>query len=256
MTALETSVGTALVTPATLTYRIRNVVRLHLANPWTPIYLPLMILSFIFVANYAVWQLIAAASDNPEAVGNVNNGGVGFVVIYMMVIAVQTMNASFPFAMGYGVTRRDFYLGSATFFVLLAVGYAALLALLGVVERATDGWGLGAQFFAPLFVGDIGVHGWFYFHLTLLLFFFFLGASTAGVYVRWRANGMYVFFGSLAVAVIALVWLIIQTGSGDAIGDFVSDAGLFGMLHWSYIVTAALALVGYRLLRGATPRSA
>jgi hypothetical protein len=254
MRTLDTADVTTTVTPTSLPRRVRAMVRLHLANPMTPIYMPLMILSFIFVANYAIWQLVASAG-NGDAVGNMNNGGVGFVVIYMMVIAVQTMNSTFPFAMGYGVTRRDFYLGSAAFFVLLAVGYAALLAVLGVVERATDGWGMGAQFFAPLFVGDIGGHGWFYLHLTLLLFFFFLGASTAGVYVRWRANGMYVFFGSLVVAVIATIWLIIQTDSGDAIVDFVTDAGLFGMLTWSLVVSAALSLVGYRLIRRATPRA-
>ena len=67
----------------------------------------------------------------------------------LMVVAVQAMSATFRFALGMSVTRRDYYLGTALYFTMLSVVYAAGLTALGGIERLTDGWGLDGYFFAP-----------------------------------------------------------------------------------------------------------
>ncbi len=254
MTTLDTPTAPSRTSPTSLTSRIVRVVKLHLANPWTPIYTPVMILTFIFIASYAVWSLV---SDNvPDAQSaNMNNGAVGFVLIYMLVIAVQTMNATFPFAMGFGVTRRDFYLGSASFFALLAAVYAAGLTVLAEIERATDGWGIHATFFSTDFLGVVDAGETFWQFFVLLMLFFFTGAASASVYVRWKANGLYVFFGSLAVLMIGFIWVVVHFGLGDVINDFFERNEYMGIVNWSLVVTGVMAVGGYLILRRATPRN-
>lgn len=255
MTTVETRpIDTALGVAPPLTVRLGNVVRLHLTNPWTPIITPVLILMAIFVLNVAIWLSITYNTSDANS-DNFNNGGVAFVMIYMLVIAAQAMSSTFPFALGFGVTRRDFYLGSSVLFLLLSLGYAAGLTAFAYVERATGGWGLDAQFFAPLYLGDLGVAGYFWLYFTLLVFFFFIGAAIAPVYVRWRTNGMLIFFGALAVAIIAGIWLISVTDSSAAVGQFFVNAGLLGTLTWSLAVSAVMALAGYATLRRATPRN-
>lgn len=72
----------------------------------------------------------------------------------MMVVAIQVLNLTFPFALGYGVARRDFYLGTTLSFVMLSVGYGALLTVLGYIEEATGGWGLGGKLFTAIYFSD------------------------------------------------------------------------------------------------------
>ncbi|PKQ25526.1 MAG: ABC transporter permease [Actinobacteria bacterium HGW-Actinobacteria-4] len=237
-----------------LAVRLANVVRLHLANPWTPIIIPTLILAVIFLANLAIWNLIAYNTGN-EDLSNVNNGGIAFVAIYMLVVATQTMNSTFPFALGYGVTRRDFYLGSSALFLMLSAGYAAGITVFALIERATSGWGLNASFFAPIYLGDLNAAEFFWVYFTLLVFFFFLGAATAAVYVRWRTTGMLVFFGGLLAIIIASIWLLSITDSFGAVGQFFVSAGLLGSHSWSLAVSALMAIAGYALLRRATPRN-
>ena len=47
-----------LPSPRPITSRLRSVMKLHIANPWTTITLPWIILGTIFAANLAIWALI------------------------------------------------------------------------------------------------------------------------------------------------------------------------------------------------------
>lgn len=126
----------------------------------------------------------------------------------MLVTAVQAMNLTFRFALGFSVTRRDFYLGSSVYFVLLALFYSTGITVMAGVEQATDGWGLGAAFFAPAGLQNQPLVVVLAVYVMALLMFFFLGTMAATVWVRWKAYGMYTLFLGLAVAIVGLGWLI------------------------------------------------
>lgn len=250
---------TAVHAPATPTRRIMNVVRLHFANPWTTIILPWIILGVIFGANLVIWALISTmantgGNDADLRDGVQYSGSNFFIFIYMLVVAIQAISITFPFALGYGVTRRDFYLGSALTFVILSAAYSAALTILSMIEDATNGWGLGGRMFTTGYFGENPAQRLLIFFLGLL-FFFFVGTAAAAVWVRWKATGLTAFFIGIGLATIAVVALITLTGSWSAVGAFFATAGLIGSVLWSLVITAIAGVTGWMILRRATPRA-
>lgn len=239
--------------------RLLNVVKLHFANPWMSITFPWIILGVIFAANLAIWALIFLNTPESEhadiAQGFQWSGASLYIFVYMMVVAVQAINVTFQFALGYGVTRRDYYIGTALHFVLLAAMYAIGLTILSVVEEATNGWGLGGRMFTAAYFGD---GPWFerlFIYFTLLIFFFFVGAAAAAVFVRWKSFGLTTFFIVLGLLLIAVGFVISVTDSWGAVGQFLETAGWVGTYAWSLVISAIAAIAGYLILRRATPKS-
>lgn len=237
--------------------RVWNVVRLHVANPLPTLVVPWVITLVIFGLTLAIELMVVSVAGgvqnlDPDAFQY--NGGISWIAIFMLITAVQAMSLTFRFALGFSVTRRDFYLGSALYFVLLALVYATGITVLAGIERATGGWGIRAAFFAPWGLGDQPlVSLWAAFALVLLLFFF-LGAAVATVWVRWKAYGLYTFFLGLAALLVGAGWLITATESWEALFDYLTSHTLLQVTAWTLPVTLICAVVGYLFLRRATPR--
>ncbi len=241
--------------------RITRIVKLNLANPWTTVILPWVIILSIFALSWGIW-LIVFTNIDPGDVDNASegmqwSGASTWIFVYMMVIAVQAMNLTFPLALGYGVTRRDFYLGSSLTFVLLSAMYAVGLTILAGLEQVTDGWGVGGRMFTAAYFGGAEIEWWmrlpiFFF---ILLFFFFVGAAIATVYVRWKATGLVFFFIILGFALVGLVALFTYTGSWGMVGEFFATNQALGVTAWMLVPTALAGVAGFFVLRRATPRS-
>ncbi|PPH11969.1 ABC transporter permease [Rathayibacter sp. AY1C1] len=239
--------------------RLGSIVRLHFANPATILYTPLIITAVILAGNLVVWWLILRGLDSGERLeaqeGMTYSGASFFLFVYMMVVAVQSVNVTFGLALGYGATRRDFSLGTALTFVALSVFYTGVFVVLGIVERATDGWGFGGSFFRSIYFGGDSVGEQAVAVLCALLFFFFIGAATAAVYVRWRQRGMLLFFGILGALLLAVITLLTLTENWPAVGSFFGSVGYAGGYSLSLIPTAIAGVAGWAILRRATPRS-
>lgn len=237
--------------------RIWDVVRLHVANPVPTLVVPWLITLAIFGLNLAIWLMVANAAggvENLEPDAFAYNGGISWIVVFMMVVAVQAMNLTFKFALGFSVTRRDYYLGSVLYFVLLALLYSSGITVIAAVERATDGWGLGAAFFAPWGLADQPLTTVWFLYLMALLLFFFLGAAVATVWVRWGPYGLYTFFIGLAVLIVGAAWLITTTDSWPTVGEFLTETSLVAIAAWTLPVTVLCGVVGHLFLRRSTPR--
>ena len=241
---------------APLTKRWANVVRIHVANPWPTLVTPWLIFAAIFGLNYAIWRIVlmAAGSGGVEPDAFQYNGGVTWILFYMVVVAVQSMNQTFRFAIGFSSTRRDYYLGTAALFVSLSAFYAVGITLLAALESVTGGWGVDGGFFAPAFMAGLPLIQVAYVYFATLLFIFFLGAAIGSVFVRWGGNGILLFLGSIAVAVLAAVWLVTSANAWASVGAFFSDNSVPTILTWSLPITVIAACVGYALMRRATPR--
>lgn len=237
--------------------RVAAVVRLQFTNPWSILILPWLIMMAILAMNIAVWWLILQATptaNHAEIREGFSYSGAGsFIFVYMLVVAVQAINGYFPFALGYGVTRRNYYLGISVTFVLLSALFTVVMSLLGGIEEATDGWGLGGAIFTAAYTGD----GWAqraFVYFVLLLFFFFIGSTVAAIYVRWKTTGMVAFFVGLAFLLIGIGALITLTESWNGVGEWFARTGLIGSYAWSLAITAIAAVAGYGVLRRATPK--
>lgn len=253
---------TTLALPATRTpaARLVSVMKLHFANPWTSITLPWIILAAIFVTNLAIWLLIfmntPASAHADIANGFQWSGASLYIFVYMMVVAIQAINITFTFALGYGVTRRDFYLGTALQFMLLSAMYAVGLTILAEIEKATNGWGLGGRMFTAAYFGsDLQWYQQFFVFFALMLFFFFVGAAFGAVFVRWKATGITLVLIGLGLILVAIGYVLTVTESWPIVGEFFATNGFLGTYAWSLIVTVVAAIAGYLILRKATPRN-
>lgn len=238
--------------------RTLNVVRLHLVNRLTYIVLPWIILGSAFAITLAIWAIlrsVGVGGSDGTAGGLQFSGALLSIMIYMLVAAVMAINLTFPFALGFSVTRHEFYLGTAATFVLIAAGNSVLLSALAAIEQATAGWGLrGALFTAPWGGGGTVLEHFFGFFAMQLLFSF-LGAAIATIYMRWRVNGMVVFWVVGGLALVGAFALITYTDSWPATGAWLSATGTTGLAAWSLVVSAVAAGFGYLLLRRATPKN-
>lgn len=255
----STEAGTRLPTAPSAMRRVLRVARLHVTNPVTVIVTPLLILGAIFAVNWVIWWLIASNASAADAAdareGFQYSGASFFLLVYMMVVAVQAISVTFPFALGYGVTRRDYCLGSSVAFVGLALLFTAVYAVLGALEQATGGWGLGGRMFTAVYFGTGSWVERSFAVFAGLLLFLFVGAAAAAVWVRWRATGLTAFFAALAFLGLGAAVLLTATASWPAFGRLVAALGWTGSYAVSLVVTASAAIAGYLILRRATPRS-
>jgi hypothetical protein len=242
--------------------RIVSVMRLHLVNRFAVLGLPWMILGFIFLVNIAIWWIIFSsvsdAADRADVSEGLQYSGASFYIfVYMMVLGVQAIAMTFPFALGYSVTRRDFWVGTSLNFVLLSAIYSAGMTILAAIEVATNGWGFGGRMFTALYFGgpDVAWYERFFLYFATFLFFFFVGAAVATIYQRWRVYGMVVFFAALSLLVVGAIALVTFTQNWPAVGEWFATNGASGVVAWSLVPTAVSALVGYLLLRRTTPKN-
>jgi len=246
MTAVDAARPEALIPTRT---RVLNVARLHAANPWPTVILPWIVLLGVHALTWSIWAIIshyAGPSLEPDAFRYA--GGVSWLVIYMMIIAIQAMNATFRFALGFASTRRDYYLGTVGFFSVMAVVYGVGLALLAGVERLTDGWGMDGSFYAPAYLYDepLVVVGFHFFALYLL--FVGLGSLTGAMFVRWKAMGLYAFFGAFSLLLVAFIWWGTDTG-WSPLASFLTGNPLAVVMAWTLPVTVAIGAIGFLIIR-------
>ena len=236
--------------------RVTATVRIHLANPWAIIITPWLITAAIFLMNFAIWHIVLMAVGSKEITPDAfhYNGGITWLVVYMVVVAVQAMNQTFSFVVGLGATRRDYFLGTSLIFVGLAVMFGGGVSLLAGLERVTDGWGVGGWFFAPGAFATMPLWEIAATYILGLLFMFFVGSAVAAVFVRWGSNGLLIFFAVVALLVVATLWGITQANEWSTVSDFVKSRTPLELALTTVPFATLGGLVGYALMRRATPK--
>jgi hypothetical protein len=236
--------------------RIGSVIRLYFTNPMTIAVTPFLVLAAIFIVNIAIWVMIdiAAPNDPDAAEGFSYSGATAWIFFFMAIVAIQAMNNTFRLALGYGATRRDFYLGSTAVFLLMSAIFTAAIAILGLIESATDGWGLGGRMFTPVYFGE----GWpvrIVVILCLFLFFTFTGSAFGAVFVRWGRYGLLVFGGILLAIVVGAGLVVGLLDAWAQLGTWLDTNAPFGRALWSLVPSVVFAVAGFFILRGTTPKN-
>ena len=236
--------------------RIATTVRIHVANPWTLIIAPWLILMGVFVLNLAIWQIVLIAADGRQLDANAfrTNGGVSWVVFYMAVVAIQAMNQTFSFVVGLGATRRDYFLGTAATFVALSVFYGVGIALLSEVEHLTNGWGVNGAFFAPIPFDALPLWEFALVYALAMAFMMFVGSAIGAMFVRWGASGIMTFFAVLALLLVGSLFVIAKTNAWAQFGHFFTNHSVMQLALFSLPVTVVAGFAGYAIMRRATPK--
>ncbi|MGO3884730.1 MAG: hypothetical protein ACTJHU_00400 [Mycetocola sp.] len=235
--------------------RIGRIVRLHLLTPSTFIGIPWLILVTAFGVSLVIAAWVSAASGAEVDEGMRYSWAVLSPQWYLAVVGVQSIGLTFQFALGFGTTRRDFWIGTSVLFVGLAAVNALAYAALTRIEIATNGWGIGAHMFDALWYG---LGPWYqdaYTAFVMQLFVLFLGATAAAVYMRWRARGMLIATGGVLALLLAFGTVLTLNNAWGDVLVWGADVGISGIFTVVLAITVALALAGYRVLSRATPRS-
>ncbi|MGW5385906.1 ABC transporter permease [Nocardia sp. NPDC003963] len=164
--------------------RAIDVSRIHTVAWPLLIAWPLAILTAAFAIPWVIFALIDAEDAN-------TTGSVYSILGVTMAFYLGAMTQTFPFALGLGVTRRDFFNATVLIGAAQVVGFSLLLWVLAVIEDHTDGWGVRMEMFGlPAdFTGN---------RLTqLATYASFLGLVACvslllgAIHQRWRVTGLY-----------------------------------------------------------------
>ncbi|MEJ3405909.1 hypothetical protein WDJ51_14315 [Rathayibacter sp. YIM 133350] len=250
MTAALTAPGTA---PAR-SGDISRIVRLHLVSKSVFLGIPWIIVGGALAVSIVIGIILQSAGIDPGA-GMRYSWAVLSPQWYLVVAGVQAVGLTFSFALGLTATRRDFWLGTMLLFVLVALFNGVAFTILIALEKATGGWWLDIHMFDALWYGIDGPFVDFYTTFALQLAVLVVGAAATTVYMRWRIPGMlWVALGAVVLLLAALAILTATNGWLSLIAWFGS-IGLVGGFSLLVGLAAVLAVGGYVVIRGATPRS-
>jgi hypothetical protein len=180
--------------------------------------------------------------------------GLAALLIVWFVVHVQLVTDHFSFAVGFGLTRRDFFGALAVLTATQAAAYGLAVAALARIEDTTSGWGVALEFFRPagLDTGGIGSD-------ALVWAVSFLGAGTiavlaASVQVRWGTRGSFAIGSGVLAAGGILAILVTAADRWGTVVDWFGEQSAFMLLAvWPLPVLAVLAAAGYATLRRMVP---
>lgn len=229
--------------------RIRNVVQLHTVNKLAAFGWPLLIMCFSLAIVLAIGGVInitaSAAGHLDDALEGMNTGmqfnGAIFALLGPLIgFGFTAMGQYFPLALGLGLTRREFAVGTTLVFAGNAAFYAIIITIGKVIEVATGGFGLGIRFFDVVYTG---LGAWWQTLIQtflLILVVSLIGAAITTAYHRWGQSFLWIFWLSLAVVVLAI-------GAGAFLAEgfrtIVVDIATMGWFPWMG-VTAVLGALG------------
>ncbi|WP_222192948.1 hypothetical protein [Modestobacter italicus] len=231
--------------------RVLSAARLQAANPIVSLGVPWMVVSLSFAINLAIWGL-ADLDAQPDA--SANTGGIASLYITVVVVSAQLVTQVFPFALGLSLSRRTYYLGTALAALVQSLVFAVALTVLTAVENATNGWGVGLDFWAPGAI-DVGNPALQVAVFTLpMLAACFLGSGIGVTFKRWGAMGLYTLtIGVLLVAGATVVLVTWQQAWTD-LWTWLTDRSVESMtLGVPAVLGIALAALTYLGLRRAVP---
>ncbi|WP_350348668.1 hypothetical protein ABIQ69_01690 [Agromyces sp. G08B096] len=258
MTAVATAPAD---TEARTTRRFRpadvwRIVRLHAVNPSIFFGVPWIILGAAWAISVIIALIITSAGAPHEDVreGMRYSWAVISPQWYLVVVGVQAIAYTFSFALGFGTTRRDYWLGTALMFVFVAVEMAAGIATLVLIEQATGGWWVGAAMFDSLWYGQQGWLVDFYTAFAMQMLVLFIGASVTTIYMRWRMRGMLVLMFSVIALLLGFIAVVTLSGWWPQVMAWFVDIGIVGVFTLILGLAVVSAVTGYLVIRRATPR--
>ena len=242
MTALDAG---SVTRPAAVRHRTLNVVRLQFVNTQTFVWVPALVLGGAWVLTLLIYWIIQSAGGVDVKIG----GGSQAPLWYFLVVGVQAMTLTFPFSQAMSLTRREFYVGSLAAAAVSGLGMSLIFVLLGLIEQATDGYGMNGYFAYLEWVWAAGplAAGLTYFVSTML--FFIIGFWFATVFKRFGTTRLVIVMLAIGLVVVGLIALVSLRQAWPEVGTWILETGSLGLTMWAVLVSAVLAIGSYLTLR-------
>jgi hypothetical protein len=203
-------------------------------------------------------------------------------VIYIMLLvgSISSVTGTYPFAVGFGTRRRDYFLGTLAMAVAVSAAWAILLGMLSLIEAdVIKNWGVGLHLFHLPFFSDgtplrqfcwtwtsdtvcarsdpnylIGGAplGQFWVYFALLLFMCMLGLVLGSIYQRFGRTGIYISVGIAFLLLSVSLLLSSYWRWWGGIFGWLAQQTAATLALWLVPLIAFFALASFALLRKAT----
>ncbi|GAB3532396.1 hypothetical protein GCM10027403_04570 [Arthrobacter tecti] len=226
--------------------RVIKVMRMQLTNRWIFIGIPIIILVGSFGLSVAIWSFIPYE-------GAKYSGGSQAVMWYFFALGMQSLTLTFPFSQGLSITRRTFFIGTMILFAGIALATALLYWLMGLIEQATGGWWVNGRFFAIEWIADGPWYQPIAFYFATMMALFLIGFWSATIYKRWQATGLVVAGISVALLLVAGMYIVGTRNAWPEVGQFLASQTQLNVAGWLTVLVLALAGGSFLTLRRAVP---
>lgn len=233
---------------------IISTTKLHLNKRETTFIVPLYITGMVAVISILISLVFWRSGSLPGSEGWIQGSQFNPGILYGLVgflgyLGVQSVATTFPFALTLGSTRRAFVGGTLLWNVITAAYLTAVLAVLTLLELATNHWFVGFYIF-DIYVLGAG-------DLTQLVPMVFLGVLTlltvGGVFgAAWVSLGargpQFIAAGIVVVVVVALIIVM------PSLPSFLAGFQLWWLAVAAIVMIVLSALGTWLLLRSAIVR--
>ncbi|MEB7505670.1 hypothetical protein [Arthrobacter koreensis] len=228
--------------------RALAVARMQMVNKWVYLGVPGIVLGASTLLALAILALIP---NNDGATRLAFSGQA--LMWYFLAVGVQSMMLTFPFSQAMSVSRRSFYLGTLGLYSALSLGVGVVYWLLGLVEQATDGWGVDGHIFALPWIAEAAWYAQILLYSALTILLFMFGFWFATVYQRWRMLGLVSALTGFGLVILAAVAAATWTESWPDVWAWLLRLTPLSLAGWLLLGGAVLAAGSYGTLRRATP---
>ena len=173
------------------------------------------------------------------------------ICITMFIMGIITLNETFLFALGFGVRRTDYFLGTTVMAVAVSAITAVLLLLLSLLESVTGGWGLELHYLHLPYLNDGSLIEQLCIYFIVLANLYFLGFVIGSIYRRFGTAGtlLFLLIVFLLMSVFSVVWTYLRWWG--ALLHWFSQYTAFELALLLLPLTAFYLLASYLLLRRA-----
>lgn len=228
--------------------RVLAVARVHLANWPMALGFPLGVMLSSLAINVIIFTSMGDAIESPVT------GGLASLYVVQFIVCWVGLLQNFTFAVGLNATRRSFYAASVLVTAGQSLLFGVVLYALGLVERATGGWGVHLRFVRPLKVLEDPAPITILVYAVPVLLMSAVGLVLGAVTKRWGSLGVFVLSVMAIVVIGGVVALIFAVDGWTAVlGWWGDQSGVALAAGWTLIPSALALGGGWLVLRRAVP---
>lgn len=227
---------------------IRTVIRMYTRGNAIWFFLPWIVLVLQFLVALIVIRVVLLFAGGRAPF---YPGGLLTICVIMLIGGILNLTDTFPFALGFGVRRTDYVLGT-TVMALAISALTAVLWLLGSLgEHVTGGWNIDLHYFHLPYFNDGSFIEQFWVYFAVLANIYFLGFVTGSISQRFGRIGTVIFLLTTVLLLSLLSLVLTYVRWWGAFFAWVSQFTAYELTLGLLPLTALYLLASYLLLRRA-----